>query len=223
MIDIHSHILFDIDDGAKTPEESVELCRGAYEGGYKIITATPHFSDYRSISSFVCERNAKIQELRDMLLEENIPIKIAAGAELYLSDRIYYADNLDALTLNGSRYMLCEMPLGPFDVSRAPQWMDELISRGYVPVLAHPERYIEFHRTPFIIDEFLDRGVIFQVNIDSLIGRNGEAPQMMAVDMVTRKIAMLIGSDAHDTLYRHTRLREKLKESAGGNHGRNAR
>ena len=212
MIDIHSHILFNIDDGAETLEDSVRLCRDAADNGVKLITATPHFFDYSHIRSFVSERNHKISVLREILDEEDIPISVAAGSELFLNDKVFSAGDLDALTINGSRYMLCEFPLGPFDIDRAPLWIDELISRGYTPIVAHPERYIEFHRNLYIIDELLDREVVFQVNIDSLTGKNGEEPQKMAVDMVMRKIALLIGSDAHDTEYRHTRLREKFKD-----------
>ena len=212
MIDIHTHILFDIDDGAETLEDSVKLCRDAADSGVKLITATPHFFDYSHIRSFVSERNHKISVLREILDEEDIPISVAAGSELFLNDKVFSAGDLDALTINGSRYMLCEFPLGPFDIDRAPLWIDELISRGYTPIVAHPERYIEFHRNLYIIDELLDREVVFQVNIDSLTGKNGEEPQKMAVDMVMRKIALLIGSDAHDTEYRHTRLREKFKD-----------
>ena len=212
MIDIHSHILFNIDDGAETLEDSVRLCRDAADNGVKLITATLHFFDYSHIRSFVSERNHKISVLREILDEEGIPISVAAGSELFLNDKVFSAGDLDALTINGSRYMLCEFPLGPFDIDRAPLWIDELISRGYTPIVAHPERYIEFHRNLYIIDELLDREVVFQVNIDSLTGKNGEEPQKMAVDMVMRKIALLIGSDAHDTEYRHTRLREKFKD-----------
>lgn len=210
MVDIHSHILFDIDDGAKNLNESLMLCRDAFENGFKAVVATPHFSNYRNIDSFVRERDEKILEIREQLEEEGIQLVIAAGAELYLSDRIFAADDLDALAINGSRYMLCELPLGPFDVSRAPKWLDELIARDYIPILAHPERYLEFYRNMPVIDEILDRGVLFQVNIDSLLGINGDLAQMMAIDMVERKIARFIGTDAHDPIHRNNRLREKL-------------
>lgn len=212
MIDIHSHILFDIDDGAQSLKKSVEMCRDAYENGFKAVVVTPHMSDYRHIDSFVRERNAKIRELRDELLTQKIPLTVASGAELYLSDKVFSADDLSKLTINGSRYMLCEFPLGRFDIRRASMWIDELLARGYIPILAHPERYLEIHRNLWVIDELLDRGVIFQANIDSLLGRNGERPQMMAIDMVERKIARLIGTDAHDTVHRHNRLREKLRD-----------
>lgn len=212
MIDIHSHILFDIDDGARNISHSLELCRDGYENGLRVTVVTPHFSDYRRVASFVREREAKAKELRSLLKQQGNSLAVLTGAELYLNDKIFSADSLEGLTLNNSRYMLCELPLGPFPVNRTTAWIDELISRRYIPVLAHPERYIEFHRNPFIIDELLDRGVLFQVNLDSLIGNNGQPPQMMAVDMVERKIARLIGTDAHNPVHRHNRIKEKFKE-----------
>ena len=212
MIDIHNHILFDIDDGAEDIDTCVKMCIDAYENGYKAIAVTPHFFKYNKLSEFIAERNEKIKILRHILEKENIDLLVFGGAELFLSDEIFNADNLDELTINHSRYMLCEFPLGPFNVERVPLWIDELISRGYTPIIAHPERYVEFHHNFHIIDELIDRDVIFQVNIDSLNGKNGKEPQAMAIDMVRRKIAKLIATDAHDLEYRHTRIKEKLQQ-----------
>lgn len=212
MIDIHNHILFDIDDGAEDLDTCVEMCVDAYKNGYTAIAVTPHFFKYNRLNAFVEERDEKIKTLRRILHNEEIELLVFSGAELFLSDEIFDAENLDALTINHSRYMLCEFPLGPFNVEKVPLWVDELIARGYTPIIAHPERYVEFHRNFHIIDELIDRDVIFQVNIDSLTGKNGREPQNMAIDMVRRKIAKLIATDAHDLRYRHTRIKEKLAE-----------
>ena len=131
--------------------------------------------------------------------ERNIPLRIHPGAELFLSDDIFEAGNLDELTINGSKYMLCEMPLIPFDTRFVTRWFDNLIDRGYVPVLAHPERYYEVHKDYHLLEDLLDRGVLFQVNIDSLIGLNGPQSQMLAIDLVAQGFAQFIASDAHDT------------------------
>lgn len=211
MIDIHNHILFEIDDGAKSIEQSLEMCRDAYENGIDKIVLTPHFLSYGDIDEFVDERNEKIFELHNMLKAENIPVKLFSGAEIFLNDNVFSAESLDALTLGSSKYILCEFPLGPFNINRVPDWIDELLDRGYVPVVAHPERYYEFHRNLFIIDELLDRDVVFQVNFDSLIGNNGRSAQMMSVDMVERGIAKLIGTDAHHPIHRHNRIKEKAE------------
>jgi len=210
MVDIHNHILYGIDDGAEDIDVSIQMCRDAYDNGFKAIVVTPHFIDYNDIDYFVENRNAKIKKLRDALAKEEIPLKVCSGAEIYLTDEILEADNLDDLTINHSRYILCEFSLGPFDASRVPLWFDELIDRGYIPILAHPERYYTFHRDFQLIDELLERDVIFQVNFDSLTGRNGEKPQMMGVDMVCRGIAQLIGTDAHNLNFRNNRIKEKM-------------
>ncbi len=212
MIDIHNHILFDIDDGAKTVEDSIELCRDAFENGYETIVCTPHFHNYKNIRGFVEIRDENADLLRKVLRDEGIPLTVLTGAELFLSDDIFNAGDLDALTVNNTRYMLCEFPLGPFNSSRITRWIDELILRGYTPIVAHPERYFEFHRNPQIIDKLLDRDVIFQVNIDSLVGKYGPEQQEMGVDMIKRKIAVLLGTDAHDSKMRHTRFNERLAQ-----------
>ena len=211
MIDIHNHILFGIDDGAKDVDTCIDMCIDAYKNGYSAIVVTPHFFKYDKLEAFIQERDKKVEFLRNILKKEDIPLLVYSGAELFLSDEIFNADNLDELAINHSRYMLCEFPLGPFNVERVPMWIDELISRGYTPIIAHPERYVEFHHNFHIIDELIDRDVIFQVNIDSLNGKNGHKPQEMAIDMIRRKIAKLIATDAHDLEYRHTRIKEKIK------------
>ena len=212
MIDIHSHVLFDMDDGAEDMETSIELCRDSYMNGCDSLVLTPHFFEYSHLEDFIEERDMRITLLREALEKENIPLELLPGAEVFLSDRVFGADNLDELTINGTKYLLCEMPLTPFDTHNVIRWFDELIDRSYVPVLAHPERYYEFHQNYDLIDELIERNIIFQVNIDSLIGENGFLAQEMSVDMISRDIAKIIASDAHDLEYRHTRLIEKLNQ-----------
>ncbi len=210
MIDIHSHVLFDIDDGAEDLDTSVDMCIDAYENGCRTLILTPHFIDYKSLHYFLDDRNERIQILRRVLSAEKIRLEILAGAELFLSDKIFKAPDLNDLTINGTRYMLCEMPLGPFNTRHMTRWFEELFDRGYTPILAHPERYYEFHQDYSLVDDLINLGVLFQVNLDSLIGANGPEAQGMGIDMVYRGFAQFIASDAHDLIYRHTRLLEKL-------------
>ena len=212
MIDIHSHVLFEIDDGAENLKTSIQMCLDSYRNGCDDLVLTPHFFEYDDISVFVEERNERIEILRKALSEKNIPLRIHPGAELFLSDDIFEAGNLDELTINGSKYMLCEMPLIPFDTRFVTRWFDNLIDRGYTPILAHPERYYEVHKDYRLLEDLIDRGVLFQVNIDSLIGLNGPQPQILAMDLVVQGYAPFIASDAHDIRYRHTRIIEKLNE-----------
>lgn len=212
MIDIHSHVLFGIDDGAPDLETSVQMCLDAYENGCDTLVLTPHFINYKNISDFAEERDRRIRILSNTIEKENIPLKLVAGAEIFLNDKIFYADSLDELTINNSRYILCEMPLGPFNTKHVLLWLDELLDRGYTPILAHPERYVMLHEDYDLVDEILDRPILLQVNIDSLRGKNGIAPQEMAIDLICRGFASLMASDAHDTVFRHTRLNEKLDD-----------
>ena len=212
MIDIHSHVLFDMDDGAEDLATSIELCRDSYMNGCDSLVLTPHFLEYSYLEDFIEERDMRITLLQEALEKERIPLEILPGAELFLTDRVFGADNLDELTINGTKYMLCEMSLNSFDTKNVIRWFDELIDRSYKPILAHPERYYVFHEDYELIDRVLERGIIFQVNLDSLIGANGSLAQDMSVDMVRRGIAQIIASDAHDLDFRHTRLIEKLNE-----------
>ncbi|MBR5190910.1 MAG: capsular biosynthesis protein, partial [Clostridia bacterium] len=115
MTDIHNHILFAIDDGSPDIETSVEMCRDAYENGYKAIVVTPHFANYNRIDEFVDERDYKIGELQKALQSEEIPLTVLSGADLFLSDSLLKSGNIDDLAINNSRYMLCEFPLRPFN------------------------------------------------------------------------------------------------------------
>lgn len=210
MIDIHSHIIFDIDDGAEDIDTSVELCRQAFENGFDGIVATPHFNDYRHIDRFVMERDAKLFQLREILKREEINITLYEGCELFLNNSIFTAGDLDPLTINGSRYMLCEFPLGPFNVLDGLDQIVELTDRGYTPIVAHPERYPEVHKNPELINRLLRRGVIFQVNVDSVVGNLGKLPQEISIDLLLGGFAKLIGSDAHDISRRNMNFGEKF-------------
>lgn len=210
MIDIHSHIIFDIDDGAKSIEESVMLCRQAMDNGFEQIVATPHFVDYRNVESFVLERDSKLSLLSERLTEEQIDITLYAGAELFLSRAIFSAGDLDELTINNSRYMLCEFPLDRFDVEDGLEEIDELIYRGYTPIVAHPERYYVVRRDFRLIEHLLERGAVFQVNADSLAGNIDSTAQKIAVDLVKSGAAKFIASDAHDIHRRNMNFSKKF-------------
>lgn len=210
MIDIHSHIIFDIDDGAQSIEETVTLCRQAANSGYNGIVATPHFTDYRKIDYFVLERDSKLDLIRERLLKENIDLTLYSGAELYLSRGIFSAGDLDPLTINGSRYMLCEFPLGPFNVRSGLEMLSELTLRGYTPIVAHPERYFEVRKDYDILEQLLYKDVLFQVNADSLAGNIDIEAQEIASELIQDGSAKFIASDAHDIYRRNFNIKEKL-------------
>ncbi len=210
MIDIHSHIIFDIDDGSADINESVALCRQSFDNGFDGIVATPHFINYRDIDGFVLERDSKLELLREQLGEERIDITLYAGAELFLSREIFTAGDLDPLTINGSRYMLCEFPLGPFNVEEGLDALSELSDRGYTPIVAHPERYYAVRHDLRLIDRILHRGAVFQVNADSVVGNIDSEAQRIAVDLIKNNAAKFIASDAHNIRRRNMNFSEKF-------------
>ncbi len=211
MIDIHCHVLHKIDDGAKDLGEAVRLCSIAERQGLTDIIVTPHFADYDSIDEFVSLREERLNELTETLEEEDIELNIKTGCELYLDEMIFSAPDLDRVTLNNSRYMLCEFSLRHFDFDEALSWIDELIHRDYVPVIAHPERYNTFLRAPEFINEFASRKVLFQLNADSLTGGNGKSCFSLACLMLENNLIDFIGSDAHSPDFRANDLLTKSK------------
>lgn len=210
MIDLHCHILPGMDDGSPNTEESVAMLRVAQKNKINVIFATPHFIDYDKIEEFVMERDAKAVSLNEKAEALGLSPRIACGSELFLDSRIFTADSLDELTLNGSKYMLCEFTLKPFNNDRAIIYTEELIARGYVPIIAHPERYINFLREPEIVNELWDMGCRFQVNASGLAGHGGAQMQEFSCELVKRGFTVSIASDAHSSTVRNNRLLEKL-------------
>lgn len=211
MIDLHCHILPDIDDGAEDLDESVEMCLTGARTGITAAVLTPHFARFDRLDAFLGAREARMEALYEALQEENADFEIYTGAEVYLSDAILSAPwNLDALALNGSRYLLTEFPLPTFPVSQGIRQLEEVLMRGYTPILAHPERYEPFLENSGIVNELYEMGVRFQVNLDGLGGRYGEVPQDFAVRMVLENMADFAATDAHSVRYRRTNLLSKL-------------
>ena len=210
MIDLHCHILPGMDDGSPSIEESLAMVRVAQKNKIDIIVATPHFLDYDEIDFFAAERDEKAVELNKAISDMGYNVSVACGSELFLDSRIFTADNLDELTINGSKYMLCEFTLQPFNNDKAIIYTEELISRGYVPIIAHPERYINFMRDPTVVNELWDMGCRFQVNASGLAGHGGEPMQDFAFELVRRGFTVSIATDAHSSTVRNNRILEKL-------------
>ncbi len=209
MFDLHCHILWNMDDGAETMEKTIEMCRTAVKNDISIVAATPHMTDLRRTDDFLYTRNRKITELNRLLNAEEIPLRICGGAEVYLNDWIFEADDeLAELTLNRSRYLLCEYSLRLFDPEKAVLFAEEIAERGLVPLIAHPERYPTFHEYPDIVPELYDLGARFQVNADSLTGRIGENVRDFAVNMLTNGFADVIATDAHGVNHRKNDMQE---------------
>ncbi|MGN0572012.1 MAG: tyrosine-protein phosphatase [Candidatus Fimenecus sp.] len=202
MIDLHCHILWNMDDGASSMEKTVQMCQTAVKNKIQIIAATPHMTDLRTVDDFLYIRNQKLTELNRFLRAENLPLQVCGGAEVFLNELVFETENLEELTLNRSRYLLCEYSLQPFNPDKAILLAEEILERGLVPIIAHPERYPTFHKYPDMVLELHRLGARFQVNGDSLTGKLGEAVCNFGTEMLMHGLADCIATDAHGVTHR---------------------
>lgn len=209
MVDLHCHILHGIDDGARSLEESVHLCRIAAGNAIQLAVVTPHLVHPENVDEFVRIRDKRIDELRRVLDEQKIPLEIVPGAEIFVNDDIFYAPSLDSVTLGGSRYVLIEFDFNGLNINRLIRYVNEFIARGYTPIIAHPERYRFMQQDYDIVNHLADMGVLFQVNSSSLAGFGGIETRELAYAMVASGIASFIGTDAHSVAHRPNNLLEQ--------------
>lgn len=208
MIDIHSHIIPNIDDGSKSLEMSLEMLKRAEESGTKKIIATPHFfkgywtENYNSVKD-------KVKELNKLAKENNLNIEIYPGQEVFFNNYILEDFKLgDIGTLGESRYMLIEFPMDKIYFQKAIDEIYELKIKGITPVIAHPERYVDFINNPEEINQFIDEGYLFQLNGGSLTGLFGKDVKKTAELFLENNLYSFIGSDAHSNGNRNTNLKE---------------
>lgn len=209
MVDLHCHILHEIDDGARNLDEAVHLCRIAVQNSIQIAVVTPHLMRPDDVEGFAQERNKRIDELRFALEQKNIPLEIVPGAEVFVNDDIFYAPSLDSVTLGGTRYILIEFDFTGLNINRIIKYVNEFISRGYTPIIAHPERYRYMQQNYDIVNHLADMGVLFQVNSSSLAGFGGMETRELGFAMVSSGIASFIGTDAHSVAHRPNNLLEQ--------------
>jgi protein-tyrosine phosphatase len=204
MVDMHSHVLPGIDDGAKTPEESVELVKRMMDLGIKKIIATPHIMAdyYRNTAETI---KASHELLMAELKKENIDIVVETAAEHYF-DETFEAriKDRDLMTM-GDNYVLFEFSF----VNQPPNWVpiiQKLRNSGYKPILAHPERY------PYLeIDQLKilhEWGIDFQINTISLTGYYGKDVKKKAESLIDQQLVDFISSDMH-----HLRHADAFKQA----------
>ena len=206
MVDLHSHILPGIDDGARDMDEAIAMLRVAANDGIHTIVATPHqgAATAEVISIAVTRLNQEASHV-------GIPVRIVAGTEARVSlDLARLVQEGTLPTLNGSPYLLVELPLA----SPWPPFLSQAIYQlqlvGIQPVLAHAERYTDVQRHPAILQDLISRDVIVQVNAGSLTTDPRSARGRAARHLIRTRLAHVIASDAHDPTIRPPRLSEAL-------------
>lgn len=195
--DVHSHLIPGIDDGAKDMEDSIALISGLNNLGYKKIITTPHIMAdyYQNTPEIILSGLTKV---RETLKEKNIPVEIEAASEYYIDfDFERKLEEEELLTFGGEhKYLLFEVSF-----MNAPANLDHIIfnmqSKGYKPVLAHPERYNFWHTDFAKYEALAHKGVILQLNINSLTGCYSESTQLIARKFIEKNMITMLGTDCH--------------------------
>lgn len=195
-VDMHSHLLPGIDDGAQNIEESVTMIRGFAELGYAKLIMTPHImSDfYRNTPEIIL---GKLDEVREACQKEGINIQLEAAAEYYLDEGfVKKLENHESLLTFGDNYLLFET-----SYLNAPHQLDTAIflmqSQGYKPVMAHPERYVYNFGKIEKFEELREKGVFMQLNLMSVMGYYGPPQKRMSQEFVDKQLVDFISSDCH--------------------------
>ena len=197
MTDIHNHLLYGIDDGSKTIEESIDVLKDMEKCGYTDIILTPHYIDGSKYSNPKKDNLKRVEVLKKELKKNNIDINLYLGNEIYIDEDIseLLINNLIS-SLNNTKYLLIELPMSG-DYVGYQELFKDLINKGYKVILAHPERYLAFQDDYDLIYELIDMGVLFQCNIDSLVGKYGPYAKDMLIDLLIDGQVSFLATDIH--------------------------
>lgn len=193
--DVHSHFIPGIDDGVKTMQDAVALIKAFYELGYKKVITTPHIlaDGYPNTPEIILDG---LDKVRVAVRSENIPVQVEAAAEYYIDFDFGRKIEQEKLLAFGANYLL-------FEVSyvNPPDNLDHIIFKlqtsGYKPVLAHPERYPFWSRSFEKFEKLKEKGVLFQLNINSLTGYYSRETKRTAEQLIEKNMIDFLGSDCH--------------------------
>ncbi len=203
IYDVHCHILPGVDDGAEDMKTAVKLLELEYQDGVRTIILTPHY-----------RRRMFEPELEDILrgYEALLPEAERLGISLYLGcefrvnmDMVSTLDEGKRPSMANSRYVLCE-----FSETDQPSYIKQrayhLISHGYIPILAHIERYVALRKDLLLVEELSELGCLAQVNAGSILGDDGFLIKRFCKKLIDYDLLDLVGSDAHDLKKRAPRM-----------------
>lgn len=197
MIDLHSHILPGIDDGAADLDASVELVRELANNGVTDVVATPHYIDETIYTSPAAANLRLLQDLQKRLDDEGVDVKVHLGNEIYIFPKIAeFVQKGEVVTLADSSYLLVELPMSG-DYPGYADILLALLRAGYQVVLAHPERYTSFQDDFSLVYELVEMGVLLQCNLGSLAGQYGKSAFKTARRLAKEKMIFGVGSDIH--------------------------
>lgn len=216
MIDLHSHILPNIDDGSKSLEESIEIIKQAVSNGVTDIIVTPHFILGSSYNKEKKDNKKLLKELKEKANSENLNVNLYLGNEIFVDiEMVSLLINKKISSLNDTRYVLFELSMNN-EYKNIRKILFDLQSAGYVPVIAHPERYHIIKENPKLVEEWKEAGAVFQSNVGSLLGRYGKEAKQTLEILLKHEAITFLSSDihhSHDTFYKDIpKLKKILKK-----------
>jgi len=211
MIDIHCHLLPNVDDGPTSWDDSLEMARIASQDGIQIAVTTPHWIQGTKWEPSPNEINEKVEVLNKKLKENEIPLTILPGMEVGISENLRkLVSSGEVLTLGKSNYLLVEIPYVSL-----PYGIEEIIFNlkvvGIYPILAHPERNQELQKNPKRILELVNAGAFIQVTAGSFCGLFGERAKQCVMQFARFGVLHAVASDAHSVKERAPILTGGLK------------
>ena len=205
MIDIHHHLLWDLDDGASSLETSLAMARVAAEDGITHVVCSPHANMHYAYDSDVVA--AKIDELQRLLDKEQIVLKLGRGCDFHMSYENIQEAKADPTrySINGHGYLLVELP----DYS-LPRGMTEILYElrlaGLTPILTHPERNPTLQADEARMLDWLRGGLLVQVTAGSVLGHMGKKAERMSHQLLANRWVHFLATDAHNTTSRPPRM-----------------
>ena len=197
MIDMHCHILFGIDDGCKTIDESLETIKNMKSLGFNSLVLTPHYIKGANYNCNNKMKKERLELLKDELNKRNIEMNLFLGNEVYINEDI---NNLvirkEIRTLNNTRYILIELPFNS-RLNGLDDYLYELRLKGYKVIIAHPERYRYFQDDYKLASELYSSGVLFQCNYGSIVGQYGTDSMKLVKHLLKENMLDFICSDVH--------------------------
>ena len=202
MIDIHSHIIPEVDDGPPDWPTAIEMCRLAALDGVKSMVATPHMLDglYNVDRQLIIK---KVAELQTRLGQENIDLEVLPGADVHIDfEFVELLRRGELLTINDTgKYILVEFPHEVL-----PRSIENLLFSiqvaGVIPIITHPERHSEVQRKIDIVYRWVEAGNLIQVTAASMTGEMGKAAKQCSLQLLKAGLVHLVASDAHSSTWR---------------------
>lgn len=198
IVDMHCHILPEIDDGAKNEGEAYQMLRMAYDEGIRVIVATPHHHERRGMCTPGQYKRA-LSKVRKMAKEIDEKFYVMPGMEIYFSqDVLTKLEHKKVQTMGVSDYVLIEF--SPNDEFRyIQQALQQVQMKGFHPIVAHIERYDCFHDHVDDVEYLIEMGAYVQVNAGGIVGTSGRTTKRFVKELLERQLVHFVGTDAHSS------------------------